>query len=184
MNKNLPAYFKEKQYIARVDKKGNVLGKIEKWEAHRKGILHKAFTIVLMIEDSYIVQHRKHPAFGGTLDVTISSHQLFINGELEDTITAAFNTLQREWNITKKDLVKPLSIDGSIYYKAKDKYSEFIEHEVCEVLTAHIKNPTPPNFDFAYGYSLVTKEELMEKNTRFENNLAPWVKTMIKEKLL
>lgn len=170
--------------IATCDKNGNITGKIEKWEAHKKGILHKAFTIVLIYRGKYVVQHRKHPAFGGTLDVTISSHQLFIDGKLEDTMTAALSTLKREWNLTEKDLVKPMSIDGSIYYKAKDKYSEFIEHEVCDVLAAHIHTLTPPNFDFAYGYSLVSKEELKEKNTRFINNLAPWVQTMIKKGFL
>lgn len=170
--------------IARVNRKGEILGQIEKWEAHKKGILHKAFTVAIIYKDKLLVQHRKHVAFDGVLDVTISSHQLFINGKLEDTIEATLNTLKREWNIDKRDLVKPLVNQGAVYYKAKDKFSEFTEHEFCDLVVAEIKALKEPNFDFAYGYSLVTKEEMQNTNSRLYKNLAPWVKVMIGEKLI
>lgn len=184
MSKKLNAYYKQKQFIATVDKKGNVTGKVEKWEAHRKGILHKAFTIAILYKGDILLQHRKHPAFDGVFDATISSHQLVIDGKLEDTIKASEKTLKREWNIEKKDLAKPLKDIGVVYYKAKDAYSEYIEHEVCSVVVAEIKTLIQPNLDFAYGYSLVTKKELKNRKTRTYQNLAPWVKVMIDKKLL
>ena len=170
--------------IARVDLKGNILGQIEKWEAHKKGILHKAFTVAIIYKDKLLVQHRKHVAFDGVFDVTISSHQLFIDDKLEDTIDATLKTLRREWNIGKKNLVKPIVNEGCVYYKAKDKYSEFIEHEMCDLLIAEIKTLQAPNFDFAYGYSLVSKDELKRTTSRLYQNLAPWVKVMIRKNLL
>ncbi len=175
------SYYLQKQYIAKVDRKGNIIGQIEKWEAHRKGILHKAFTIAVFYKGDILLQHRKHPAFDGVFDATISSHQLIKDGKLEDTIKASEKTLKREWNISKKDLVKPLKEIGSVYYKAKDLYSEYIEHEVCSVVVAEIKTLRQPNLDFAYGYSLVTKKELANKNSRIFQNLAPWVKVMIRK---
>lgn len=178
------SYYKQIQMIARCDKKGNILGEIEKWEAHKKGILHRAFTVAIMYKNKILLQHRKHPAFGGVLDATISSHQLFIDGQLEDTVKSTLKTLKREWNISKKDLVKPLRNDGKVYYKAKDKFSEFIEHEVCDILVAEIKTLKEPNLEFAYGYSLVTKKELRDTSSRLFSQLAPWVKVMISEKLL
>lgn len=184
MIKNLNSYYKQKQMLARVNRKGNILGEIEKWEAHKKGILHKAFTVAIIYKNKLLVQHRKHVAFDGVFDVTISSHQLFVNGKLEDTITATLNTLKREWNIEKKDLIKPIVNEGCVYYKAKDKYSEFTEHEMCDLLVCEIKTLKEPNFDFAYGYSLVSKEELKRKDSRLYKNLAPWVLVMIKEKFL
>ena len=69
--------------IATCDKNGNITGEIEKWEAHKKGILHRAYTVAIMHKGKLLLQHRKHPAFGGVLDATISSHQLVINGKLE-----------------------------------------------------------------------------------------------------
>ena len=48
---NINSYYKQKQMIARVDRQGNILGQIEKWEAHRKGILHKAFTVAIIYKN-------------------------------------------------------------------------------------------------------------------------------------
>ncbi|MCL5970350.1 MAG: hypothetical protein M1450_02540, partial [Patescibacteria group bacterium] len=143
-------YYKEKQIIARVDKKGNVIGKIEKWEAHKKGVLHKALTVTIIYKDYFIIQHRKHPAFNGVFDITSSSHQLFINGELESTLDATYKTLKREWNISKKELLTEPKNLGAVYYKAKDKKSIYTEHEVCEILIAEVKKLPTPNLDFAY----------------------------------
>lgn len=177
-------YFKKKLLIATCDKNGNVTGEIEKWEAHKKGVLHRAFTVAIKHEGKYLIQHRKHPAFGGVFDVTISSHQLMVKGKLEDTVESVIKTLKREWNIDKKDLVKPIKNEGWVYYKTKDKYSEFTEHEVCDILVAEIEELKQPNLDFAYGYSIVTKQELLDKNSRLYQNLAPWVKVMIEKGFL
>lgn len=182
--KNSTNYYKQKQIIARVDRQGNIIGKIEKWEAHRKGILHQALTVVLIYKGKYLIQHRKHPAFDGVLDVTSSSHQLFVNGTLQKTLTAVYSTLKREWNLETEDLISTPREDGAIYYRAKDQYSEFTEHEYCYIYSVAVKKLPLPNLDFAYGYSLISKEELINKNSRIYKNLAPWVKKMIVKKLL
>lgn len=180
----MDSYYKKKIMIARCDTKGNILGEIERWEAHEKGILHRAFTVAISYEEKLLVQHRKHPVFDGVLDVTSSSHQIFDNGELQDTIDAAFQTLKREWNIEERQLLKQPKDLGTIYYKAKDKYSIYMEHEVCNIVICEVKKLPVPNLDVAYGYSLLTKDELKRTNSRLYENLAPWVKVMIKENLL
>lgn len=176
-------YYKQKQIIAKVDNDGKVIGEIEKWEAHEKGILHKALTISLIYENQFVVQHRRHPAFNKVLDVTSSSHQLFINGKLQTTEEAVYECLKREWNLKKSDLTKLKNL-GSIYYKAKDLKSIYTEHEICEILVAEVNVEPKPNLDFAYGFSLVTKQELQSKKGEIYNQLAPWVKTMIEENKL
>ncbi|MBI2032105.1 MAG: hypothetical protein HYV38_03545 [Candidatus Levybacteria bacterium] len=176
------AYYKNKQMIAKVDKRGNVIGKIEKWEAHKKGILHKALTVALIYKDYYIIQHRKHVAFDGVFDITSSSHQLYINDKSQTTLEATYQCLKREWGIQKKDLVGEIVNEGAVYYKAKDKKSEFTEHEVCDILIAKVKKIPTPNYDFAYGLSLVTKEEMLNKKGRIYESLAPWIKVMIDKK--
>ena len=177
-------YYKQKQIIARVDKKGNIIGKIEKWEAHKKGILHKALTVSLVYKDSYVIQHRKHIAFDGVFDLTVSSHQLFIKNKLQTTIEASLDCLKRELGLTSKDLLTKPKILGAVYYKAKDTKSIFTEHEVCDIVEIKLKRLPSPNFDFAYGFSLVKKEELVNKKSRLYENLAPWVKVAIEEKLI
>lgn len=177
-------YYQQEQIIAKVDRKGNVIGQIEKWEAHRKGILHQALTVVLIYNGKYIVQHRKHPAFDGVFDLTASSHQLFIDGVLQKTIDAVYTTLKREWNLEKTDFIDTPKEDGAVYYKARDPFSEFTEHEYCYVYSVEVKKLPAPNLDFAYGYSVLSKEEVLNKNSRTYKNLAPWVKKMVEKKLL
>lgn len=183
MNSNV-GYYDKKIMIAKCDRKGTILGEIERWEAHEKGILHRAFTIALFYKDQLIIQHRKHPVFDGVLDVTSSSHQVYENGTLQDTIEACYNTLEREWNIKKEDLLKEPKDLGWVYYKAKDEYSIYTEHEICNVVVATIKKL--PQFvpEIAYGYSLATPQQIQNKKSRLYSQLAPWVHAMIKANLL
>ncbi len=176
-------YYKQKQIIARVNKNGNITGQIEKWEAHKKGILHKALTVAIVFKGQFVIQHRRHPAFDGVFDVTSSSHQIFIDGKLQSTEEATYECLKREWNLNKSDLSKLKNL-GSIYYKAKDPKSIYTEHEVCEILVAELNIEPKPNLDFAYGFSMVDKQQLGNKNGRIYNQLAPWVIEAIKQNKL
>ncbi len=176
-------YYNQKQIIARVDRNGEIIGKIEKWEAHRKGILHKALSVTLSYKDFYIIQHRKHVAFDGVFDLTSSSHQIYVNGRLQSTLDATYECLKREWRLGEKDFVKLPKINGSIYYKAKDPNSIYTEHEICEMLTAELKFIPNPNYDFAYGFSLVDKKTLTDNKSLIYKNLAPWSKVAIEKGL-
>ncbi len=177
-------YYKQKQIIARVDRAENVIGKIEKWEAHRKGILHRALTVALLYKDFFILQHRKHPAFNAVFDITSSSHQIFVREKLQDTLEATYLCLKREWNLEKKDLINEPKNLGTVYYEATDPKSIYTEHETCEILIAEVKKLPSPNFDFAYGFSLVKKKELLDKKSRIYQNLAPWVIETIERNIL
>lgn len=170
--------------IATCDKKGNITGEIERWEAHKKGILHRAFTLALIYKGSYLVQHRKHPVFDGVFDVTSSSHQLMKNGKLEDTLEAAENNLFREWKIKKTDVVGKMKIRGAIYYKAKDPNSIYTEHEYCDIVEVNVKKIPEPNYEVAYGVSVLERKDLLNKRSRIYSSLAPWVKVALAKKLL
>lgn len=171
--------------IARCDKKGNILGPIERWEAHEKGILHRAFSVVMKYKDYYIIQHRKHPVFDAVIDVTSSSHQIY-NAKtktLQDTVEATINTLLREWKMSERDFLTKPKVIGTVYYKAKDKHSIYIEHEVDDVVEVKVKRIPEPNYEFAYGSSLMTRRDLM-KVGRVREVVAPWVKAMLRKNLL
>ncbi len=184
MKKQKPNYYDKKIIIARCDKKGNILGEIERWEAHEKGVLHRAFTVAVFYKGNLIVQHRKHPVFDGVLDVTSSSHQAYKKGELQDTIEATYLTLKREWNLDRNDLVKQPKDLGWIYYKAKDSFSIYTEHEICNVVVCTVKKLPIAVSEVAYGYSVISKKELGNTSSRLYSQLAPWVKVMISKDLL
>lgn len=177
-------YYKEVQYIAQVDQEDNVIGKVEKWHAHRQGILHRAFTVALFYKDHVILQHRKHPAFDGVFDVTFSSHQIYDGEKLQDDLTAIYKSLKREFSITEKDLKDIPQKLGSGHYRATDNNSEYIEHEMCFLYTAEVKELPHPNLEYAYGYSLMKLEDLKQGKTAVVQALAPWVIEFFKQKLI
>src|SRR3989304_6979689 len=178
------ANYKQKQIIGKTDRKGNITGGIERWEAHRKGTLHRAFTLALIYKNFYILQHRKHACFDGVLDITSSSHQLMSNGKLEDTLESARKCLFREWKINESDILGKFKLKGAIYYKARDAKSVYTEHEICDIVEVRLKKLPTPAYEFAYGSSLATKEELANKKSRIYSLLAPWVKVAIKKNLI
>ena len=177
------SYYKQKQIIAKVDINGNIIGEIEKWEAHKKGILHKALTVALIFDNKLVIQHRKHPAFDGVFDITSSSHQIFIDGKLQNSEEATYDCLKREWSLGRREITNLKNL-GTIYYKAKDPKSIYIEHEMCEILIARVKKMPIPNLDFAYDFLLTSKQELQNKNSETYKNLAPWAKLMIEKNKL
>ncbi len=167
-------YYQQKLFLAEVDKNDNIIGKIERWQAHRDGILHRGFTTILTYQNNIVLQHRKHPAFDGYFDLSFSSHQIYKNRKLQTDLEAIYETLEREWRVKNDDLVEEPKFLGKFYYKAKDPQSVFTEHEIDYIYKAELKNLPTPNFDFAYGFKLINK--LKTKNFR----MAPWVKKIIK----
>ncbi|OGK11280.1 hypothetical protein A2954_06155 [Candidatus Roizmanbacteria bacterium RIFCSPLOWO2_01_FULL_37_12] len=173
-------YYKEKQFIAQVDKKDKVIRNLEKWEAHKKGILHRGYTCILTFEDKIILQHRKHPVFDGVFDLSFSSHQLYTNGKLQSDEEAIYDGLKREWNLKKSDLKEKPQFIKKIYYKSKDPNSGYTEHEIDYIYIVELKNLPTPNYDFAYGFSLVDQKLITDYRLPF----TPWVKVMLDEKVI
>ncbi|MEK9169689.1 MAG: hypothetical protein AAB788_03010, partial [Patescibacteria group bacterium] len=147
-------YYQKKLFVAEVDKDDNIVGKIERWQAHKEGILHRGFTMILMYQNKIVLQHRKHPAFDGYSDLTFSSHQIYADNELQTDLEAIYATLKREWNVVESGIVNEPKYLDKFYYKAKDPNSVFTEHEIDYIYLAELKNLPTPNPDFAYGFEL------------------------------
>lgn len=176
-------HYKKVLYIPKVDENDTVLGQVERWEAHEKGILHRGFTVGLIYEGQMVCQHRKHPVFDGFVDLTASSHPFYDGDVLQDTEIAVLNCLEREWNIKKDQLKNGLRLQGKVIYDSK--HGNFIEHEVCHLYLAEIDFVPEVNLEYAYGFSLIPVEQLND----YESNpalrgLAPWVLEMIMKDLL
>ncbi|MFA6080817.1 MAG: hypothetical protein WC741_00220 [Patescibacteria group bacterium] len=167
-------YYKKELFLAEVDRKDNIIKKVERWEAHKESVLHRGFTAVLTYQDKIVLQHRKHLAFDGYFDLTFSSHQIFINDKLQTDLEAINETLKREWNIDKTELTSKIKYLGKFYYKAKDPNSIFTEHEIDYIYQTKLKNLPTPNPDYAYGFELVSKEEINQYK------IAPWVNEIVK----
>lgn len=177
-------YYKKKQIIASVTKEGKIIGKTDKWIAHQEGILHQAFSVVLKYKNYYIFQYRKHPVFDHVFDVTSSSHQTYKGEHLEKIEDAVYKTLKREWGLKPSDFSSKLKNKGFVIYKAIDKNSSYNEHEYCFLLEGNIKKIPNINTDYAYGFILLTKEDIYNEELPIRKLIAPWVKEMIHKKLI
>ncbi len=180
----MKSYYSNKQFIEKVNLKGEYLGFIEKWKAHKEGIMHRGFAVVIIYKNFYLLQHRKHPCFDGVMDLSSASHQLLKNNKFENLEEAVIFSLKREWNISEDDLVGKIKNVGFVYYKSKDPKSRYTEHEHCDILMIKIKKLPVPNLDFAYGFSLATKAEITNKTGRIYENLSPWAKGIIDKKMI
>lgn len=171
------AYLDEKQYIAQVDEHDNIIGKVDKWDAHRKStkVLHRAFTVLLTYNGKALLQHRKHLIFDGVMDFTASSHPIYIEDEIEKNEDAVLKALSREWDFNPSSLKGGLKNKGFMIYEHDDPHSDFGEKELCYLYTAEISTLPAPNMEFAYGYSLVEIQKIKDANFPQSNIFAPWV---------
>lgn len=176
-------YYKAIQYLAVVDREDNIIGKMEKWEAHKKGILHRAYTAILQYEDSIILQHRKHPVFDDVYDLSFSSHQIYKNEFLQTNEEALYEGLEREWGVEKFE-IRSLKFLNKIYYKAKDEKSEFFDHEIDYIYLIEVNTLPKPNLDYAYGQKIIKKADLASHISKLNKPLAPWVEKILEAKLV
>lgn len=172
-------YYKEIQYIAQVDKDDIVVGRIEKWEAHKKGILHRGYTAILMHEDRVVVQHRKHPVFDDVFDLTFSSHQIYKGENLQTDEQALRNGLLREWGMESSHIIEPPKLLDKVYYRAVDEKSPYTEHEIDYIFLIILDKIPVAHPDFAYGYELIPKADLRKKIYNLHAKPAPWVRGIL-----
>lgn len=176
------SYYQQKIYIPQVDELDNFIGPIERWEAHEKGILHRAFTIAVSYQGLIICQHRKHPVFDGWIDLTASSHPQVLNDKIQNIEDAAIQTLKREWNLDEQKLAN-LKCTGSVVYSTPDPNSKYVEHELCHFYT--VETSTLPSFNsqISYGFSLQKLSALKKKANPIYPSLAPWVREALEKEL-
>jgi len=175
-------YYSKELFLAKVDKEDNVVGKVERWKAHREGVLHRGFTAAIFYKDQIVCQHRKHLVFDGYLDLTCSSHPIFIKDELQSNLDSIYFTLEREWGIRKENLISHPKPEGKVYYNSSD--GRYAEHEVCYLYSAKIKSLPKPNFNYSYGFSLLEKSQLKLTKFPFRKSLAPWVLKFLEKELI
>jgi isopentenyldiphosphate isomerase len=174
------AYYTQKIFLAAVDKEDIILRPVERWEAHKNGILHRGFTVIMMEHGKYILQHRKNPVFDNTWDFSFSSHQLYENNTLISDVESIERSLKREWNIDPDIVLTTSKLLGKVYYKAQDLKSVYTEHEIDYVYFLELKEQPAPNLDFCYGYELIDGGPGLETRLS-EYTLSPWVQTILEE---
>ena len=176
-------YYKKKQFIAEVNEQDEVVGQIEKWEAHKKGILHRGYTAIVTFEDQFVLQHRKHPVFDNVFDFSFSSHQIYVDDVVQDNVVSVLDGLGREWGIHAEDVIDDIKLAKKIQYKAFDDASGYYENEIDHIYTVELSKMPEPNYEFAYGFFTFHKNNIEKLlDPRIQSLLAPWAHKIIVEK--
>lgn len=165
-------YFKKNINLIEVKRSDEIVRPIERWIAHKEGILHRGFTAIIKINNNIVIQKRKHKVFNNVFDLSFSSHPILVNKKVEKIEEAVKKNFKREWLFKGKIL--DLIFLEKYYYKEKDEVSGLWEHEINYLFLLNLKGKIEHNPDFAYGMDTLTIENLLKKFTQF--NFAPWVK--------
>ena len=164
-------------YVILVDQEDNPIGTMEKMEAHLKGALHRAFSILVFnSRGEMLIQKRAKKKYhsGGLWTNTCCSHPL-PHENIEATVR---RRLHHEMGV---DLV-PEFLYKFIYQTKLDH--QLIEHEVDHVFTA-IFNGTPQiNLDEVEDWKFVSMEELRQSIHTNPEEYTYWFKLIVDHPLL
>ena len=157
-----------------VDKEDFQLGLMPKMEAHRKGVLHRAFSIFIFNKsNSLLLQKRSKLKYHspGLWTNTCCSHQR----DGESTIEAAKRRLNEEmgFNVDIKEIF-------SFIYKANLK-NDLIEHEFDHVLVGHTDLNPNINITEVEDWKWVDLSFLEQDLDRNPNIYTEWFKIIFKK---
>jgi isopentenyl-diphosphate delta-isomerase len=146
----------ERNKVVLVDEKDQVLGEMDKMEAHEKGILHRAFSIFIFNSKGQMLIHqRANEKYhgGGLWTNACCSHPQWD----EDIKESAEQRLQFEMGL-QCDLKKVFAF---VYHTPVE--NDLIEHEYDHVLVGYTNQQPIPNPIEVQAYRWIDKLELLQK---------------------
>ncbi len=150
-----------------VDQDDNKIGLMEKLEAHKKGVLHRAFSVFIFNDDNELLLQRRaldkyHS--GGLWTNTCCSHPR----DGEDLIDAGMRRLLEEMKFTCD--IAPVF---SFIYKAKLD-NELTEHEFDHVLIGRYNSSPNPNPNEVCDWKFVDLSVLEQDLIDFPEKYTIW----------
>ncbi|MFQ6088021.1 MAG: isopentenyl-diphosphate Delta-isomerase [Candidatus Methanofastidiosia archaeon] len=151
-----------------VDKKDNVIGKEMKEKCHIKGLLHRAFMVMVFNDKGQLLLTRrseKKRLWPGFWDGSVSSH-VHEGESYEDS--------------GRKRLGEELGVEFEVnylfkfYYKVPYKNIGF-EHEICAVLLAKVRSEISPNPDEISSFRYLGIEDFKRDIEISKEVYCPWL---------
>ena len=157
-----------REEVILVNKSGRRTGVAEKMEAHRKGLLHRAFSIFLFNEKGEMLLQKRAKSkyhFAGLWSNACCSHPR----PGEKTLSAAKRRLREELGIEC-----PMKNSGQVVYKAFDKKSGLTEHEFDYIEIGNYSKEIPFNPKEVEQVKWVSINEL-KKLLKSPEKFTPWL---------
>jgi isopentenyl-diphosphate Delta-isomerase len=160
------------EHVILVDEKDTELGTMEKLEAHQKGVLHRAFSILLFnSKGELLLQKRAITKYhsGGLWTNTCCSHPR----PTEKLSEAVNRKLKQEMGID----LQPKFAFSFIYQAALDK--NLVEHELDHVFIGQYDGEPILNTEEAEGWKYQSLEQLREAIAQRPDDYTEWFKIII-----
>ena len=150
-----------------VDQADRPVGRMEKQEAHRKGLLHRAFSVFLLDGSKLLIQRRALDKYhcGGLWSNTCCSHP----APGEPVLLAAELRLDEELGIKNARLRE---LDTFLYRAAFP--NGLAEHELDHVLLGEYSGPVQPDPMEIAQVRWIDLEELQRDLQAFPQWYTPW----------
>ncbi|MGB0933946.1 MAG: isopentenyl-diphosphate Delta-isomerase [Lishizhenia sp.] len=164
------------EFVVLVDENDQQIGKMEKLEAHQKGLLHRAFSVLIFNDKGEMLIHQRAADkyhCGGLWTNACCSHPR----ENEKITDAAERRLEEEMGFS----VKTFPMNHFIY-KA-DFENGLIEHEFDHILTGIYNQIPTPNPDEVMDCKYMPLADLEKDIKMFPEKYTPWFKIIIQEHL-
>ncbi|MDF2852944.1 MULTISPECIES: isopentenyl-diphosphate Delta-isomerase [Sphingobacterium] len=153
-----------------VDSNDNMIGSMEKYEAHEKGLLHRAFSVFLFNDqDELLLQQRALSKYhcGGLWTNSCCSHQRLG----ETNVEAAKRRLMEELGIIAMDLQDTFSF----VYKAQFD-NGLTEHEFDYVLFGKFNGTPEFNEEEVAETKYLNRQEIQDAIQQAPQQFTPWFK--------
>ena len=164
------------EYVILVDEQDNEIGQLEKMEAHRLGLLHRAFSIILFNhKGEMLLQQRAAHKYHSPLlwTNTCCSHQR----PGESCLAAAQRRLIEEMGMEVE-----LSESFSFLYKAKLDQG-LTEHELDHVFFGYTNQNPVINSEEVAAYKWISMEALLQDLDSSPEAYTEWFKILLNQHL-
>lgn len=164
----------QSNFVVLVDENDHPLGVMEKMEAHEKGLLHRAFSVLIFNHSGELLLQRR--AFGkyhseGLWTNTCCSHPY----PDEDIITAGKRRLEEEMGFT----CEIHEIFSFIYKATLDK--GLTEHELDHVLIGFSDETPHLNLEEASAFKWMSIEKIKAEMQQMPEQFTAWFRILIEE---
>ena len=158
----------EAEHVTLVDSQDHVIGSCGKLAAHRHGMLHRAFSILISNPDGELLLQRRAADkyhFARRWSNTCCGHPR----PGEQTHVAASRRLGEEFGFSA-----PLEEVTDLRYRAEDPDSGLIEHEHLHIFKGCYSDEPAPNPEEIGAYRWMHPNGLRRSLARFPDRFTPW----------
>ncbi len=150
-----------------------MIGSMEKMEAHQKGILHRAFSVLIHQNGKVLLQQRSLNKYhsSGLWTNTCCSHP-----RLDESLATAGNRRLKE----EMGIDCPVTPHFHFIYKAQLD-NGLVEHELDHVLFGSYTGEINPNPDEVMDYKWVDWNEFVENITLHPERYTAWLQILVSD---